>query len=115
MRIFGREPAVLSALIASIIAVVGAFIFHLTDDQQTLLNVAVVAVFGLVTALGVAKDKLVPALLGLAQALLNVALGFGLDLSAEKQAILLTLVANLVAAVVVRPQVTAKVANSGLD
>lgn len=108
MKIFGREPALLLALAGSIISVVGAFVVHLSDGQQTVLNAAVAAVFGLVTAIGVEKDKLVPSILGLAQAVLNVALAFGLHLSAEKQSILMTLVSTLVAAIIVRPQVTAK-------
>lgn len=109
MKIFGREPALLTALLGSVIAFVGAFVVHLSADQQTVLNVVVVAVFGLVTAIGVAKDKLVPAILGLAQALLNTALAFGLHLTAERQAIVMTLASTLVAAIIVRPQVTAKV------
>lgn len=109
MKIFGREPALLTALAGSLISFIGAFIVHLSDGQQTTLNAVVVAVLGLVTALGVEKDKLVPALMGLAQAVLNVTLAFGLSLTAEKQAIVMGLVSTLVAALIVRPQVTAKV------
>lgn len=108
MKIFGREPALLLALAGSVISFIGAFVVHLSDGQQTTLNAVVVAVFGLVTAIGVDKDKLVPALTGLAQAVLNTAMAFGLDLTAEKQAIAMSLVSTLVAALIVRPQVTAK-------
>lgn len=109
MKIFGREPALLTALAGSLISFIGAFVVHLSDGQQTTLNAVVAAVFGLVTALGVDRDKLVPALLGVAQAVLNTALAFGLNLTAEKQSIVMGLVSTLVAALIVRPQVTAKV------
>lgn len=109
MKIFGREPALIAALLGSVIAFVGAFVVHLTAGQQTVLNAAVVAALGLVTAIGVEKDKLVPALVGLAQAVLNTVMAFGLHLTAEKQAVAMTLVSTLVAALIIRPQVTAKV------
>jgi Asp/Glu/hydantoin racemase len=115
VKIFGREPALLSALAASAISLIGAFLVNLTGDQQIVLNAVVAAVFGLVTAIGVARDKLVPAILGLAQAALNTALAFGLTLDAPRQAIIMTLIANLVAAIIVRPQVTAKVPVDALD
>lgn len=115
MKIFGREPALLAALAASIIAVIGAFAVDLSSVQQTVLNVVVVSVLGLVTAIGVAHDKLVPAILGLAQAVLNGALAFGLHLDAERQAIVMGLVSTLVAAIIVRPQVTAKVTAEAVE
>lgn len=109
MKIFNREPAILMALAASIISFIGAFVVHLSDGQQTVLNAVVAAVFGLIAAWGLSKDRLVPAIMGVAQAVLNVTLAFGLHLSAERQSIIMGLVSTLVAALIVRPQVTAKV------
>lgn len=107
-RIFGREPAWWTALATAIVATLAAFVVHVTPDQQATINAVAVAGAGLITAAAVARDKLLPALLGIAQAVFNLAVAYGFDLPADKQAILLTLV-TAVATGFVRTQVTAKV------
>jgi len=109
MRIFGREPAVIMAFIASAIAVFSSFIFPLSDTQQGVLNAADVALFGLITATLVAHEKLLPAITGLAKAVVAVAISFGLHWSPEQQGLVLTLVATAAALLGVRPQVVASV------
>lgn len=107
MRIFGREPAVLLALIATAIRLIGAFWIDLNTDQQALLNAAATAIVGLVIA-AVVRDGIVAALLGGVQALLALAIGFGLELNAETQAVIMSF-ASAVVAMFVRTQVTAPV------
>lgn len=105
MKILGREPALWLALAASTIQVVSTFVTELTPEQQGLLNAAVVALFGVLTAWSVDEEKLTPAIVGLAQALLSVAVSFGLQLGAEEQSVLMAAV-TAVAAAFVRTQVT---------
>lgn len=109
MRVFGREPAVIMAFIASAIAVFSSFIFPLSDTQQGVLNAADYAIFGFITAALVAKEKLLPATTGLAKALIAVALAFGLHWTPEQQGLVLSLVATAAALLGVRPQVVASV------
>ncbi len=115
MKIFNREPAMWLALIASGVSLLSAFVLDLTSDQQTVLNAVAVSVVGLVTAWAVARDRLLPALVGVAQAILNVGLAFGLDLNAERQAIVMSFIATLAAAIIIRPQVTASVPAEAVD
>lgn len=107
MKIFGREPALWGALLASIIYVLGAFVLPFTTDQESLLIAVVSAVIGLVVAVGT-RDGWSAAALGLVKSLLALALGFGLHWSPEQQAIVLTLAATVVA-MFVRTQATAPV------
>lgn len=103
-----REPALYLTLFATLVRLLGAFAIHLSDGQQAVLNAAATAIAGLIVALWVRRDGQVAALLGVVQAVLALAVGFGADLSAEAQAIIMSFV-GAAAAVVVRTQVTAPV------
>ena len=108
MRVFGRDPAVWLALAASALQVVSAFFLPLSDETQSLINAALAAAFGLATAVAVAKEKVLPAIVGLAQALLALAVGFGWDLTGDQQSVLMAFV-SIAASMFVRTQVTAPV------
>lgn len=108
MKIFGREPALILALVAAAVALFSATVFDLSIEQQGVLNAVAVAVIGLATAFAVARDKLAPAILGLVQAVLALALAFGLAISPETQGAAMAFVAALVGAFV-RTQVAAPV------
>jgi hypothetical protein len=108
MKIFGREPALVMAFLSSLITVFSAIIFHLSDTQQGGLNAVVVGLFGFITAALLEKEKFVPALVGLAKAVVAVAISFGLHWSPEVQGLVLTLVSTA-AALWYRPQVVASV------
>lgn len=103
-----REPAVILALVASLVSVASYFIFHWTDEQQSLLNAVAITLAGLITAVMVKSDQLAPAALGVVQATLAVGVGFGLHVAPAGQTVILTLTATLIAAFV-RTQVTAPV------
>lgn len=92
-----REPALILGLIAAIVQVVSAFVFHLTVDQQGTLNAVAVAVAGLLTALSVKSEQLAPLILGLVQAVIAVGLAFGLVLSPDNQSVIMSLAAAVVA------------------
>jgi hypothetical protein len=101
-----REPALYLTLVATIVRLLAAFWLDLTDGQQAVLNAAATAVASLIVAVWVRKNGQVAALIGVVQAVLALAVGFGANLSAEAQAVIMSLV-GAAAAVVVRSQVTA--------
>lgn len=105
---FKREPALWLALISASISMVSAFFFELTIEQQGVLNAGAAAVAGLITAVMVKSDQLVPAILGAVSAVLAIGLAFGLRLDQADQA---TIMAFATAAVhmFVRTQVLAPV------
>lgn len=108
MKILGREPAAWAALASVVLQTVGAFWVKFTPQQQAWSNAVVIAVLGLIVAF-MARDGIIAALAGLVQAVLTLAVGLGLDWSAEKQAIVLSLV-TVAVQFFVRTQVTAPVA-----
>lgn len=105
MKVFGREPALWLALVAIVVKVVSAFIVNVSPEAQTWINTAAAAGMGLIVAI-VARDSIGAAVLGFAQAVLALAVGFGLDWSAEQQAVVLSL-ATAIVGMFDRTQVTA--------
>jgi intracellular septation protein A len=102
--LLGREPALWLALVGSLVSLAGAYVFHLTTDQQGALNGLAAVVLGVLTA-WVTRDGLSAAILGLAKAILYVALAWHLHVTAENQALILTAVGAIVA-MFVRTQAT---------
>ena len=107
-----RDPALYLFLVATGVRLLSAFVLHVDDETQALINALATAVAGAIVALVVVRDKQVPALLGVTQALLALAVGLGLDVSAENQALIMSFVGGLAAAFV-RTQVTAPVSAIG--
>jgi hypothetical protein len=112
VKIWGREPAVILAFVAALIQGVSGFFFHLTVDQQGVLNAVAVAVLGLVTAAAVKGDAWLPAISGLIKAVLALGVAFGAHWPADKQSLVMVLVTAAFAAFV-RTQVTAPVNAAG--
>lgn len=108
-----RDPALYLTLFATIVRLLGAFVVNLSGEQQAVLNAAATAIAGLAVAVWVRRDGQVAALLGVAQALLALAVGFGLDVSAEGQAVIMSFIGALAAAFV-RTQVIAPVSAEGV-
>lgn len=108
MRIFGREPAVILALVATAIRLLGAFWIDLSTNQQSVLNALATAIMGFLIAKAVRRDSMLPAFIGIIQALLALAIGFGLDISAENQAVIMSFV-GAASAMFIRTQVVAPV------
>lgn len=105
----GREPAlILIGVIAPAATLIVSMIPGLSLPWATGINAAAVALAGAATAWIVRSDRLAPALLGLAQAVITVGLAAGLHLSAAQQAGALAVVGIVVAAFV-RSQVAAPV------
>jgi hypothetical protein len=104
----GREPALMTAFLA-LLAQGGTVLFmDLSPELQGGVNAVAAAVAGIITSWGVATDKMLPFVLGLVQALLSLAMAFGMHLSPEEQSTLMGFAA-LVIGMFVRTQVYAKV------
>lgn len=106
--IFKRDPALWMTFAATVIRLVSGFLFPLTVDQQSLLNAFVAAIVGVLVAFMVRHDGQVAAIGGLVAAALAVAIGFGLRMSPENQALVMSGVGLAVAAFA-RTQMGAKV------
>jgi hypothetical protein len=107
-----RDPALYLFLIATGVRLFSAFILHVDEDTQALINAFATAVGSAVVAVVVVKDKQVPVILGAVQALLALAVGLGLDVSGENQALIMSMIGGLAAAFV-RTQVVAPVTAEG--
>jgi hypothetical protein len=103
-----RDPALYLTLVATAVRLAAAFLIHLTGDQQAVLNAFATAIAAAIVAFVVRRDGQVAALLGVAQALLALAIGFGLHVTAENQAVIMSFV-GAVAAAFIRTQVIAPV------
>lgn len=107
-----RDPAVFVAAAAALIQFVSAVITPLSVEQQSVLNGVVVALAGFVTAAWLRKDGQVAAFLGLAQAVISLALGFGMQISPEAQAAAMAVLTTAVG-MFVRTQAVAPVTAAG--
>lgn len=103
----GREPAAWLALVAVLVKLVVAFGWNATPEVQASVNAVAAAAMGILIALAV-HDGLGAAVVGLAQAALALAIGFGLDWSTERQAVVMAFM-TVAVGMWDRTQVTAKV------
>lgn len=107
MRIFGREPAVFWAMLATLLQAVSLG-FGLPEATQGLVNAVLVAAAGFATAAMVGVDAAFPAFAGLLKAVLALLLGFGVQVPDRWQVMAMATLTAL-SAFFVRTQVTAKV------
>lgn len=110
MKIFGREPAVILAFIAAALKLAAAFGLKVSDDQQGVINTVLSCLVAVALVVVLHQGSLYAALVNLAQAGMALFLAFGLDLSGERQALIMASLAALLAVFGVRPQVQAPVA-----
>jgi hypothetical protein len=111
----GREPALLLiAVVAPGVSLLLSFFTGLDPAVVSACNALAVAAAGILTGLWIRSDRLAPAVLGLAQALLTLALAFGWNLTPEQQTGWLSFVSIAVAAYL-RTQIIAPVTNAITD
>ena len=103
-----RDPALWLMLLATLLRLLSAFVFHFSVDQQALINTLLAAIFGVIVAFTVAHDGQVAAITGLFSAGIAAAVGFGLKLSPADQAIIMSFVGAAVS-FYNRTQITARV------
>ncbi|MGW6703623.1 hypothetical protein ACWGDE_01835 [Streptomyces sp. NPDC054956] len=108
MRIFGREPVYILAVIAVALKLASAYGLDVSDAQQTLINTVLACLVAVASAVVLKTGAAGAAILQLSQAGLALFVGFGLDMSATEQAGWMSLV-SAVLAVVSHGQVEAPV------
>jgi hypothetical protein len=107
VKTFGREPAAILALVSVLVKLSSAYVFHATVNQQATVNTVAACGVALFIAIS-AHDSIGAAVFNLAQALVAAAVGFGLKLDADHQAMWLSLV-TVAIGLWSRTQVVAKV------
>lgn len=108
MKILGREPALWFGFATALLQLLSLFIFGWTDEVQGAVNAVIAGILGVVTAAMTKFEKLAPAILGLAQALVSCGLAFGLELTAGQQSAIMAFTAAAVG-MFLRTQITPKV------
>jgi nicotinamide riboside transporter PnuC len=112
VRFLQRYPALILGIISALIQMLVAYGVHWSDGQTAAVNAACAAVFGVLTAVFLARDQILPAILGLGQAAFTLAIVFGADISQNQVATGMAFVAA-VAAAFTHTQVTAARASDG--
>jgi hypothetical protein len=97
MKVFGREPVYILAVLAIGLKLAAAYGLDVSDEQQTLINTALACLVAVVSAVVLKTGAAGAAILQLASAGLALFVGFGLDLSATEQAGWMSLVAAVLA------------------
>ncbi|MFI0236315.1 hypothetical protein [Streptomyces sp. NPDC016845] len=106
MKIFGREPVYILAVIAIGLKLAAAYGLDVSEEQQTLVNTVLACAVAVASAIVLRTGAVAAAILQFASAALALFLGFGLDMSATEQAGWMSLVAAVLA-LFEHPQVTA--------
>lgn len=102
-----REPALTAtSLLAPLAGMLLLFATDMSPEAQAAWNAVAVTVAGLITAVIATREKLAPAILGLAQAVISLLTVYGFGMSAEQSTGVMAFLALLVGAYV-RTQVSA--------
>jgi hypothetical protein len=113
MKILGREPVVITTLIATLLQLINAFWLHWSDDQTAAINGAIAVVMAVVATGFTSVDRVLPLLSGVAQALITLGIAFGWHVSADKVTAIMAVISAFVAFFGVRPQVGASIGANG--
>ncbi|MFF5451891.1 hypothetical protein ACFY40_11700 [Streptomyces sp. NPDC012950] len=108
MRIFGREPVYLLALVSITLKLAAAYGLDVTDAQQGAIMAVLSLAVALATAVVLKTGAAAAAIVNLAQGVLALFLAFGLAMPAETQALWMLAVEGAVA-LLLRREVTAPV------
>lgn len=114
MKILGREPVYILAFVAVALKLSSAYGLDVTAEQQAVIMAVLSGVVALIEAIVLRTGAAAAAIVNLAQGVLALFLGFGLDLSAEQQALWMLLVEGAVA-LMIRREVTAPVPELGIE
>ncbi|MFD4257706.1 hypothetical protein ACFWR9_08740 [Streptomyces sp. NPDC058534] len=108
MKIFGREPVYILAFIAITLKLSSAYGLDVSAEQQGAIMAVLSLIVAVATGLVLKTGAVGASIVNLAQGALALFLAFGLNMSAETQALWMTLVEGAVAMVLHR-EVTAPV------
>ncbi|AXH66280.1 hypothetical protein SEA_SATIS_119 [Streptomyces phage Satis] len=109
MKIFGREPVYILAFIAVALKLASAYGLDVSADQQGAIMAVLSLIVAVVSAIVLKTGAVGAAVINLAQGALALFLAFGVDLSAEQQAMWMALIESVVA-LWIREKVVAPVA-----
>lgn len=108
MRIFGREPVYWLGFLAALLEALSAFGVDISDGTQTAINAVAAAAVGLLTAIVLRTGALAAAIVQLAQTVMALCVGLGLDWSADRQSQVMAAIGALIT-LWLRERVTAPV------
>lgn len=111
--LLGREPALLLGFVAAAVKLLG-YELNVSDGVQTAINAIAAGVVALLIAIIAKNGAWGAAILQLAQAVMSLFVGLGLDWSADRQALWMAAIAALLA-VVERFMVTPPLASTRLE
>lgn len=114
MKVFGREPVYILAIIAITLKLSAAYGLDVSATEQGAIMAALSLLVAVATAFVLKTGAAAAAIVNLAQGLLALFLAFGLDMPAETQALWMLGVEGLVALVLHR-EVTAPVPQLALE
>lgn len=97
MKIFGREPVVILAFIAVALKLAAAYGLDVSADQQGAIMAVLSLIVAVITAVVLKNGAVGAAIINLGQGALALFLAFGLDLSADQQALWMALIESVVA------------------
>jgi hypothetical protein len=109
VKLWGRNPAYWAGAAALVLQMLVAFGLPLSTTQQGLVNAFLVALAAVVTALAVKADNMVPIFVGAVQALVALAVGFGLPFTDVQATMVVAVVNMILTGILVRPNVVAPV------
>lgn len=115
MKIFGREPATILAFIAVTLKLGAAYGLGVDETQQALIMAFLACIVAVAEAFILKSGAVFAALVNLGHGALALFLGFGLEMSAQTQALWMLVIEGGLALVVIRPQVTAPIAAMKLE
>lgn len=114
MKIFGREPIYVLAFLAIVLKLSSAYGLDVSDDQQGAIMAFLSLVVAVAAAIVLRTGAVGAAIVNLGQGVLALFLAFGLDMTAETQALWMLAVEGGVALLIHR-EVTAPVASVRLE
>lgn len=114
MKILGREPVYILGFIAVALKLASAYGLDVSADQQAVIMAVLSCAVALIEAIVLRTGAAAAAIVNLAQASLALFLGFGLEMSAEQQALWMLIVESAVA-IFLRREVTAPVPEVRLE
>jgi hypothetical protein len=106
MKVFGREPVYILAAIAVILKLSAAYGLDVTSEQQGAIMAVLSLLVAVINAIVLKTGAVGAAIVNLAQGGLALFLAFGLEMSAEQQALWMFAVESLVA-LAIHKEVTA--------
>ncbi|MET9138913.1 hypothetical protein [Streptomyces parvulus] len=115
MKIFGREPATILAFIALTLKLGAAYGLDVDAGQQALIMAFLACVVAVAEAFILKNGAVFAALVNFGHGAIALFMGFGLEMTAEAQALWMLLIEGGLALIVVRPQVTAPIAAMKLE